>query len=214
MPLRVPNQPTRRCSQLPKPCGSPAGPGRPLWPPHSAWPPGRSWPGRRRYRARRRSPCGPLASTGRCRPGAAVCRPWPRPGGPGRWRGRAGPGTVPSRAGCPTGHRPCRPRGTCAVRTSPTGSPRPPGARSRWCPGRPPPSTPRSEGAGRPGGPGGRRRGSCRHSRARPPRRKARSPKRVGPRQSAPSSTGRNAPKGPVRRAGASPVPSFLPDRP
>ncbi len=105
-------------------------------------------------------------------------------------------GASPSATACRGVHRRSRPTGPSAARTSPTGSPRRRGGRSRWSPGPSPPSTPRSAGAARPAGSGGRSSHRTRDTRGRPPRRTGPRPTGAGRRR-----TGRPRRPG-TRRAG------------
>ena len=147
-------------------------------------------------RARSPSPAGRCATRGRCRPGGASPRPSPRSGAPGRATRPARHASATSAAACPTARRRSRPTVLDAARTSPTGSPRPAGGRSRSCRGPSPRGTPRNAAAARAGGPDARTSGSCARSRARRPRRTTTSPTDAGHRRTGPGCRPRSRPAG------------------
>ena len=118
----------------PRLCGSRVGAGTARRRRRSAWPPARTTAARHGCPGRSPSPAGRCARPGRCHRSGASPRPSPRSDAPDPATRRAPHGSGPNTAGCPTARRRCHPTGPGVVRTSPTGSPHPAGARSRSCP--------------------------------------------------------------------------------
>jgi hypothetical protein len=142
------------------PCGCPAWAGRARPRPHSAWRRERRRPAPRPSPARSPSPAGRSATHGPCRRVGAARRPWHRRDGPGPCARRAHHGCAPNEARCRAAHRPSHPTVRSGARTSPTGSPRPAGGRSRSCPVPSRQCRPRSEAGAPLPAPGGRSSGS------------------------------------------------------